>query len=150
MVKWLLRIPADALDFFVELEGNNDRPWWQANKERFEQSVAEPMRALLDELEPEFGVFKVFRMNRDVRFSADKSPYKTAHAAVTERDGGAPSTSRSAQPGCSSVRGSTTWLGISSNDSARRSATSAPAPHSRRRSPRPAEPGSTSVESNRR
>ncbi len=81
--------PPDALDFFVELEGNNDRPWWQANKERFEASVAEPMRALLDVLEPEFGVFKVFRMNRDVRFSADKSPYKTAHAAMTERDGGA-------------------------------------------------------------
>ena len=46
------------------------------------------MRALLDELEPEFGSFKVFRMNRDVRFSADKSPYKTAHAAMTESDGG--------------------------------------------------------------
>src|SRR5688572_5005861 len=83
--------PPDALDFFVELEGNNDRPWWQANKERFEASVAEPMGALLDELEPEFGRFKVFRMNRDVRFSADKSPYKTAHAAMTEGDGGAAS-----------------------------------------------------------
>ena len=34
------------------------------------------------------GSFKVFRMNRDVRFSADKSPYKTAHAAMTESDGG--------------------------------------------------------------
>jgi uncharacterized protein (TIGR02453 family) len=81
--------PPDALDFFVELEGHNERPWWQANKQRFEHSVAEPMRALLDELEPEFGSFKVFRMNRDVRFSADKSPYKTAHAAMTESDGGA-------------------------------------------------------------
>jgi uncharacterized protein (TIGR02453 family) len=80
--------PTDALDFFDELEGNNERPWWQANKERFDASVAEPMRALLDRLEPEFGVFKVFRMNRDVRFSADKSPYKTAHAAVTHSDRG--------------------------------------------------------------
>ena len=80
--------PADALDFFVELEGNNERPWWLANKHRFETSVAEPMRALLDTLEPEFGSFKVFRMNRDVRFSADKSPYKTAHAAVTDGVGG--------------------------------------------------------------
>ena len=80
--------PPDALDFFVELEGNNERPWWQANKERFNASVAEPMSALLDRLEPEFGQFKVFRMNRDVRFSADKSPYKTAHAAVGYGDGG--------------------------------------------------------------
>jgi uncharacterized protein (TIGR02453 family) len=80
--------PPDALDFFVELEGNNERTWWQANRQRFEGSVAEPMRALLDQLEPEFGSFKVFRMNRDVRFAADKSPYKTAHAAMTEGEGG--------------------------------------------------------------
>jgi uncharacterized protein (TIGR02453 family) len=79
--------PPEALDFFVELEGNNERPWWQANKGRFESSVAEPMRALLDQLEPEFGSFKIFRMNRDVRFSADKSPYKTAQAAVSHSDG---------------------------------------------------------------
>ncbi len=79
--------PADALDFFFELEANNERSWWQANKQRFETSVATPMRELLDTLEPEFGAFKVFRMNRDVRFSADKSPYKTAHAAVTQQDG---------------------------------------------------------------
>jgi uncharacterized protein (TIGR02453 family) len=75
--------PADALDFFFELEANNERSWWLANKQRFDTSVAAPMRDLLDTLEPEFGSFKVFRMNRDVRFSADKSPYKTAHAAVT-------------------------------------------------------------------
>jgi uncharacterized protein (TIGR02453 family) len=84
--------PPDALDFFVELEGNNERPWWQANKERFNSSVAEPMQALLDRLEPEFGDFKVFRMNRDVRFSADKSPYKTAHAAVSYDDDGSTAT----------------------------------------------------------
>jgi uncharacterized protein (TIGR02453 family) len=79
--------PEDALDFFVELEANNERSWWQANKQRFEASVATPMREMLDALEPEFGAFKVFRMNRDVRFSADKSPYKTAHAAVTQEVG---------------------------------------------------------------
>jgi uncharacterized protein (TIGR02453 family) len=79
--------PADALDFFFELEANNERSWWLANKQRFETSVATPMRELLDLLEAEFGAFKVFRMNRDVRFSADKSPYKTAHAAVTQQDG---------------------------------------------------------------
>jgi uncharacterized protein (TIGR02453 family) len=80
--------PPDSLDFFAELEANNERAWWQANKARFEEHVAEPMRALLDELEPRFGAFRAFRMNRDVRFSADKSPYKTAHAAMTETEGG--------------------------------------------------------------
>ena len=79
--------PPDALEFFFELDANNERSWWQANKQRFETSVATPMRGMLDTLEPEFGTFKVFRMNRDVRFSADKSPYKTAHAAVTQQDG---------------------------------------------------------------
>jgi uncharacterized protein (TIGR02453 family) len=80
--------PADALDFFAELEANNDRSWWLANKERFDESVRDPLRALLDVLEPAFGTFRVFRMNRDVRFSKDKSPYKTAHAAMAETEGG--------------------------------------------------------------
>jgi uncharacterized protein (TIGR02453 family) len=78
----------EAFDFFVELEANNDRTWWAANKGRFDESVRDPMRGLLDRLEPEFGTFRVFRMNRDVRFSKDKSPYKTAHAALTETEGG--------------------------------------------------------------
>lgn len=80
--------PVDALDFFAELEAHNERSWWHANRERFEASVSGPMRSLLDALEPEFGTFRVFRMNRDVRFSNDKSPYKTAHAAMTETAGG--------------------------------------------------------------
>lgn len=81
--------PDGAPDFFVELEANNERAWWLANKERFEAEVKGPMRALLDALEPAAGTFHVFRMNRDTRFSKDKSPYKLAHAAVTEREGGA-------------------------------------------------------------
>lgn len=81
--------PEGALDFFVELEANNERSWWLANKARFDAEVREPMRALLDQLEPGHGTFHVFRMNRDTRFSKDKSPYKLAHAAVTEREGGA-------------------------------------------------------------
>jgi uncharacterized protein (TIGR02453 family) len=80
--------PEDGLAFFAELEANNERGWWLANKDRFEESVRDPMRAMLDRLEPRYGIFQVFRMNRDVRFSKDKSPYKTAHAAMTETDGG--------------------------------------------------------------
>jgi uncharacterized protein (TIGR02453 family) len=81
--------PPEALDFFVELEANNERSWWLANRDRFDQFVRDPMRALLDRLEPQFGTFRVFRMNRDVRFSKDKSPYKTVHGAMTETEGGA-------------------------------------------------------------
>jgi uncharacterized protein (TIGR02453 family) len=81
--------PAGALDFFVELEANNERSWWLANKDRFDAEVKEPMRALLEAVAPEGSTFHVFRMNRDVRFSKDKSPYKLAHAGVTERAGGA-------------------------------------------------------------
>jgi uncharacterized protein (TIGR02453 family) len=80
--------PPDALAFFDDLEGHNDRTWWHANKERFDASVREPMRLLVDELESAYGTFHVFRMNRDTRFSKDKSPYKLAHAAMTETDGG--------------------------------------------------------------
>jgi uncharacterized protein (TIGR02453 family) len=80
--------PPDALAFFAELEGNNERAWWQANKPRFDEAVRGPMRALVDLLEPETGPFHIFRMNRDVRFSNDKTPYKTAQGAVTETEGG--------------------------------------------------------------
>ena len=61
--------PDGALDFFVELEANNERSWWLANKDRFDADVKAPMRALLDALEPAAGSFHVFRMNRDTRFS---------------------------------------------------------------------------------
>lgn len=81
-------VPADALAFFAELEGNNERTWWLANRARFESSVRAPLAALLDELEPVAGPFHVFRMNRDVRFAKDKSPYKTAQGAVAEAEGG--------------------------------------------------------------
>ena len=80
--------PKDALAFFADLEANNERAWWLANKDRFDAAVRDPMRDLLAELEPAYGTFKVFRMNRDVRFSHDKSPYKLAHAAMTETEGG--------------------------------------------------------------
>ena len=69
--------PVGALDFFVELEANNERSWWLAHKDRFDTEVKEPMAALLEAVAPNGSTFHVFRMNRDVRFSSDKSPYKT-------------------------------------------------------------------------
>jgi uncharacterized protein (TIGR02453 family) len=71
-----------AIRFFDELAANNTRDWWQANKRWYEEDVRAPLELLLDDLCPEFGEAKVFRPNRDTRFSRDKSPYKTAAAAV--------------------------------------------------------------------
>jgi uncharacterized protein (TIGR02453 family) len=77
-----LGIPRDAVAFFAELEDNNERSWWTANQDRWKRSVREPMQAVCDALADEFGEAKLFRPHRDVRFSADKSPYKTHQGAV--------------------------------------------------------------------
>jgi uncharacterized protein (TIGR02453 family) len=75
-------IPTDAFDFYDELRAENTRTWWQANTARYAASVREPLEALLDALEDEFGPAKLYRANRDVRFSADKSPYKDHQGAL--------------------------------------------------------------------
>jgi uncharacterized protein (TIGR02453 family) len=71
-----------ALQFYDELAEHNERAWWHENKARYESEVRAPLEYLLDDLSAEFGEAKVFRPNRDTRFSADKSPYKTAAGAV--------------------------------------------------------------------
>ncbi|MFJ6775160.1 DUF2461 domain-containing protein, partial [Kitasatospora sp. NPDC091257] len=79
--------PAEALDFYEHLEADNSKTFWQAHKARYEDAVRTPMEQLLADLEPEFGPGKVFRPNRDIRFSADKSPYKTHIGAHLEGGG---------------------------------------------------------------
>ncbi len=74
--------PEEALDFYDGLEADNSRTYWLAHKQTYETCVREPMLALLAELEPEHGESKIFRPYRDVRFSKDKSPYKTAIGAI--------------------------------------------------------------------
>ncbi|WP_104086478.1 DUF2461 domain-containing protein [Arthrobacter sp. GMC3] len=74
-------IPTAACEFYAELEQNNNREWWLAHKEQYLLLVKGPLENLLGELEPIFGPAKLFRPNRDVRFSPDKSPYKTAQGA---------------------------------------------------------------------
>src|SRR5262249_45007728 len=79
--------PAEALEFYEGLEADNSKAYWTAHKAVYEERVRRPMAELLDELSAEFGPGKIFRPNRDVRFSADKSPYKTSIAATLERGG---------------------------------------------------------------
>ena len=72
----------EALEFFEGLEAENTKAYWERNKSVYETQVRAPMEELLAELAPEFGDGKIFRPYRDVRFSKDKSPYKTNIAAV--------------------------------------------------------------------
>jgi uncharacterized protein (TIGR02453 family) len=69
--------PEAALDFYEDLEADNSRAFWTAHLDVYESSVRKPMKELADALGDEFGDPKVFRPHRDVRFSKDKSPYKT-------------------------------------------------------------------------
>lgn len=75
----------DYIDFFNDLEQNNNKEWFHLNKKRYEKSVKEPFKrftqALIDEIqqhdsriliEPKHAMS---RINRDIRFSKDKTPY---------------------------------------------------------------------------
>ncbi len=69
---------ADAFAWFADLERDNSKAYFTASRDVYETQVREPLEELLEELTAEFGgVVKMFRQNRDVRFSPDKSPYKT-------------------------------------------------------------------------
>jgi uncharacterized protein (TIGR02453 family) len=64
--------------WFKGLEADNSKQYFVANRDFFEESIRAQMEALLTELSKAFGgEVKMFRQNRDIRFSADKSPYKT-------------------------------------------------------------------------
>jgi uncharacterized protein (TIGR02453 family) len=72
----------EALDFFEGLEADNSKTYWTEHKATYDEQVLAPMVALLAELEGEFGPTKIFRPYRDVRFSGDKTPYKTNIGAM--------------------------------------------------------------------
>ena len=74
--------PEAALDFFEGLEADNSRSYWTAHKATYDELVLGPMTELTDELGAEFGPVKIFRPYRDIRFSADKSPYRTEIGAT--------------------------------------------------------------------
>lgn len=87
----------DFIDFFTELEINNNKNWFDDNRKRYENSVREPYKAFIGDLileiqktgakmevEPKHCIF---RINRDIRFTKDKSPYKP-HASAALSNGG--------------------------------------------------------------
>lgn len=89
--------PPDALPFLADLAAHNERPWFEANRARYETAVKGPLGALVEALSFAFAVHEIplsgtakssiFRIHRDTRFSKDKSPYKTNAGAVMNREG---------------------------------------------------------------
>ncbi len=83
--------PREGIDFMKRLKRNNNRPWFEKHKAEYESSVKLPMQSLIAALHPHFERFapefdinpkrSLFRIYRDVRFSKDKTPYKTHVAA---------------------------------------------------------------------
>jgi uncharacterized protein (TIGR02453 family) len=74
--------PAEALEFFEGLEADNSKTYWERHKTVYERQVRGPMEELLAELAPKWGEGRIFRPYRDLRFSSDKSPYKTHMGAM--------------------------------------------------------------------
>jgi uncharacterized protein (TIGR02453 family) len=72
----------EALTFYEGLEVDNSKAYWTAHKQTYTGAVLGPMIELTEELTDQYGETKIFRPNRDIRFSADKSPYKTAIGAM--------------------------------------------------------------------
>jgi uncharacterized protein (TIGR02453 family) len=78
--------PRDAFTFFAGLARNNNRDWFQAHRELYEQACREPMKQLIAALGSDPGRTKITRINRDMRFARGQAPYRTHIAAgVGER-----------------------------------------------------------------
>jgi uncharacterized protein (TIGR02453 family) len=88
----------DFLQFFIELAPNNNKEWFDLNRSRYEKSVKEPFKRFVEHMITEISitdkVFKdleakdcIFRINRDIRFSSDKTPYKMYLGAVIAPEG---------------------------------------------------------------
>ena len=87
----------EFIKFFKELSKNNEREWFHANKKRYETHVKNPFKAfvtlMIDEVQKiDSSVViapkdAIFRINRDIRFSKDKTPYKTNVSAAISAGG---------------------------------------------------------------
>ncbi len=93
-----MKLPKDYLAFLKELAANNNREWFNANKQRFKEDVEAPFHALVNEIIAELSKKDprledidskacVFRIYRDVRFSKNKDPYKTHMSALISAGG---------------------------------------------------------------
>lgn len=81
----------DSIKFLKALKKNNKKEWFEKNRNKYDSYLKEPMMNLIDALVPELkkvdediviNYKSIFRINRDLRFSKDKTPYKTHYAAA--------------------------------------------------------------------
>ena len=77
-----------ALDFYEGLAADNSRTYWQSQHDVYEEHVAGPLHALAEALAGEFGPPKIFRPNRDLRFTPDKRPYQEHASMLSQGTGG--------------------------------------------------------------
>lgn len=87
----------DFIDFFSELEQNNNKAWFDENRKHYEKTIKEPVKAFVKDLITEVQKDDsdiilepkdcIFRINRDIRFSKDKTPYKTHSSAAIAKGG---------------------------------------------------------------
>lgn len=87
----------DYLNFFKELASNNNKDWFDKNRKRYENTVREPFKNFISDLidevskqDPEVQIEPkeaIFRINRDIRFSKDKTPYKLNNSAIISKTG---------------------------------------------------------------
>ena len=83
---------SDYLEFFKELAPNNNKDWFDKNRKRYIDSVKEPFKKFVTDLIQEISKVDdevqieakdaIFRINRDIRFSKDKTPYKLNNSAI--------------------------------------------------------------------
>lgn len=94
----MIHFKRDFIDFFIELASNNNKEWFDANRVRYEKNVRDPFKDFVQHIidliakdQPEFKEVLakdcIFRINRDIRFSKDKTPYKMMVSAVVAPEG---------------------------------------------------------------
>ncbi len=87
----------DFIAFFDELSENNHKGWFDENRKRYQETVKKPFESFVNEMilrlqeqEPDLQLTAkeaIFRINRDIRFSKDKAPYKTHTGAGMSKGG---------------------------------------------------------------
>ena len=100
---------AASLGFLRGIARHNSKPWFEAHRADYERHIKEPMAELVQEMDIRMSKFapeitgdpkrSVFRLHRDIRFSKDKSPYKTHAACWFYHDGGSSKVGREAHGG---------------------------------------------------
>jgi uncharacterized protein (TIGR02453 family) len=90
-------ISAQSFSLFAELEANNNKAWFDAHREAIDQAAVIPLTSVLEQASEKLGSTRMpmsggsktlFRINRDIRFSQNKAPYKTQVSGLLTPNGG--------------------------------------------------------------